>query len=155
MSNKSDVSNELSKATKLSFSILKRIVNQGIISPKITRDRPHKYSFDSFDKNIIKQIINQFYTNKTLPFTNDIFSKVKENENLNFKDCSLSVFFYKILRKMGFKLAKVEEISRILMEKTDNVIKRRNYLREKDMKMSTPNIYGSIWMRPMYTKSRK
>jgi hypothetical protein len=56
---------------------------------------------------------------------------------------------------MGFKLAKVEEISRILMEKTDNVIKRRNYLREKDMKMSTPNIYGSIWMRPMYTKSRK
>jgi transposase len=140
---KGDIINELSKATKLGFTSLKRIINQGIKAPKPTKDRPNKYTFDSFDKNIIKQIINQFYANKTLPYINDVYSKIKENENLNFKDCSLSTF-YRIMRKMGFKLAKVGEISRkILMEKTDNVLKRRNYLREKKRLEENPEL---LWV---------
>jgi hypothetical protein len=52
-----------------------------------TRNKPKKYSFDSFDKKIIKSVIKKFYTAKTLPYIKDIHTKIPENENLTFKEC--------------------------------------------------------------------
>jgi hypothetical protein len=61
----------------------------------------------------------------------NVYSRIKEQENLSFGECSLTTF-YRLMKQMGFKLAKVGDISRkILMEKNDVVIKRRAYLREK------------------------
>jgi hypothetical protein len=65
--NKEDVITELRKATLLPRSTLLNIIKNGINAPKLTRNNPFKYSSDSFDKNIIKQIINKFYSEKTLP----------------------------------------------------------------------------------------
>ncbi len=130
-----DVINELQKATGLGERTLYGIVNSGISeiqSPKKTRNRPKKYSFDSFDKQIIKEEIKKFYTEKTLPFLKDIYSRIPEIQNLGFKDCGITTF-QKIMNKMGFKKKNVREISRrILIEKTENVIKRREYLRRKN-----------------------
>jgi predicted DNA-binding transcriptional regulator AlpA len=131
---KEDVISELMKATQLGRTTLFEIVNAGISdieSPKKTRNKPKKYSFDSFDIEIIKSVIKQFYAAKTLPYIKDIQTKISENENLTFKECSLSTF-YKLMKDMGFKKENTPEISRkISVQKTENVIQRRNYLTEK------------------------
>ncbi len=58
---------------------------------------------------------------------NDVYSRIKEQENLSFRECSLTTF-YRLMKQM----AKVGDISRkILMEKNDVVIKRRAYLLKK------------------------
>jgi hypothetical protein len=62
------------KATQLSRTKLLCAVNSGI---------PKKYSCDSFDKQIIKPVISQFYAEKTLSYIKDIHKIIPENENLN------------------------------------------------------------------------
>jgi hypothetical protein len=106
---KEDVITELRKATLLPRSTLLNIINNGIKASKLTRNNPFKYSFDSLDKNIIKQIINKFYSEKTLPYMNDVYSRIKEQENLSFRECSLTTF-YRLMKQMGFKLAKVGDV---------------------------------------------
>ena len=67
---KEDVINELQKATGLGERTLYGIVNSGISeiqSPKKTRNRPKKYSFDSFDKQIINEEILKFMPKKPFP----------------------------------------------------------------------------------------
>ncbi len=65
-----------------------------------------------------------------MPFIKDIFSRISEIENLSLKDCSIFTF-RKIMKQMGFNKQNVRDISRrILMEKSENVVKRREYLKK-------------------------
>ncbi len=47
---------------------------------------------------IIKEEIKKFYTEKTLPFLKDIYSRIPEIQNLGFKDCGITTF-QKIMKK--------------------------------------------------------
>jgi hypothetical protein len=95
---------ELMKATHVSRTKIFGIVSGGISGIKSSKKqkRPKKYSCDSFDKQIIKSVINQFYAEKTLPYIKDIHKIIPENKNLNFKDWSLTAF-YSVMKEMGFK----------------------------------------------------
>jgi hypothetical protein len=79
--------------------------------PKKFKNSPKKFSFDSFDKNIIHEKINKFHKKKIFPTIRDIFNEIKENENSSFEGCSDETF-RKLFKKMGFKFVKTEDIAR-------------------------------------------
>jgi transposase len=141
---KEDVIDALVEGSKLSKSSIKRIINNEIISPKKTNARPKKYEWDTFDKGIINSIISDFHKNKKLPYINDVFNKLAEHSDLSFKDCGYTTFT-KIIKRMGFKYMKTNNLSRkILMERADIIVKRREYLKEKlKLKREYPR---SLWI---------
>ena len=56
---------------------------------------------------------------------------IEFEDPLTFKECGITTFG-KIMKKMNFKKKKTKDLTRnILMEKPQNVIKRREYLRTK------------------------
>ena len=78
----------------------------------------------------INTIIRQFYLKGVFPSINDVFKQVNKDENISFKDCSLRTF-YQLIKKIGFKYVTSVKLSRkILIQRSDIVILRRQYLRK-------------------------
>lgn len=110
------------------------------MSPKKKRNKPLKYTYDNCDIITINTIIRQFYLKGVFPSINDVFKQVNENENISFKNCSLRTF-YRLIKKMEFKYVTSVKLSRkILIQRSDIVVLRRQYLRKKrDLERQFPN----------------
>lgn len=81
---------------------------------------------DDFDKDVIRRIVQSFYDEKTFP----TLAKIRQRmiENMKFKGSIRSV--KTIVNKVGFHYTKAKDGRKMLMERTDIVAKRLQFLRE-------------------------
>jgi hypothetical protein len=75
------------------------------------KNSPKKFSFDSFDKNIIHEKINKFHKKKFSLQLETFSMKLKKMKIQVLKDVVLKLLG-NLLKKMGFKFVKTEDIAR-------------------------------------------
>lgn len=113
-----------------------------VTSPNKTKHRPtFKEKVDECDKTAIRRKVHEFYFNKDLPTLNKLLQAVNNDENLpNFKQTT----FYSLLKELNFTYT-----NRVLTERDDIIIWRRNYLRSiRRFREEGRHIYymGETWI---------
>lgn len=142
--NEKEIREKIAEATTFSSKTVQRIFVNGNESPKKTKNREAVFTWDTFDRNVINSVISEFHNKGIFPTMRDIFLKIKGNKNISFENCEKSTF-YLIIKRMGFKYANVQELKRkTLMERSDIVLKRREFLREK--KRLETDYPKSLWI---------
>ena len=139
------------------YNILKEYKTTGELkSPSKTKHRPNTIltETDDFTKNAIRRKIHNFYFENTVPTIDKILQAVNEDPDLpNFKRTTL----YKLLTTdLNFKYQKRERNSSLL-ERSDIVLWRRNYLRLiRQFRAEGRKIYylDETWVNAGHTKSK-
>jgi hypothetical protein len=70
-----DVISDISRLTERSPATIRRIINNGCVSPKKTKVFKPRFDYNNSDYDKIDSIITDFNKNKILPSINDVFSK--------------------------------------------------------------------------------
>lgn len=122
-----DAVTQLKEQTGFGMYSIRKILSEykrtgRVKSPNTTKHRlSFKEKIDEYDKNVIRRKVHEFYFNNDLPTLNKVLQAVNADENLpNFKRTT----FYSLLKELNFTY-----INRILTEKDDLIVWRRNYLR--------------------------
>ncbi|XP_012216994.1 uncharacterized protein [Linepithema humile] len=122
---------QLAKETGIGACSIKNILLQykrtGAISTpnKQKRRLTFKEKIDEFDKSTIRRKVHEFYFNDELPTLNKVLQAVNADENLpNFKRST----FHLLLKELNFTYT-CRHHHRILTEREDLIVWRRNYLR--------------------------
>ena len=94
-------------------------------------DSPHENidqgldSVDSFDTDVIRRVVHDFYSKKELPTLIKIRNRLEQEHDIVIKMYQLRLE----LIKMGFKWKRVSENKKIVIEQPDVVKARSEYLR--------------------------
>ena len=88
--------------------------------------RKYKYEIDDFDRELIKNVIFKFYSQRILPTATMIMDKIKD-------DIEITTFvLYKTLKDLGFCWRRTGDDRRVAIERSDTVAARSQYLRDID-----------------------
>jgi hypothetical protein len=96
--NPNSVIKTVSNETKIKKGTVKKILSEEIVLPKKFKNSPKKFSFDSFDKNIIHEKINKFHKKK--------FSLQLETFSMKLKKMKIQVLKDVVMKLLGNFLKK-------------------------------------------------
>lgn len=151
-------------ATGVSKRTVSRILNEhkmakqagtrlGTPGKKRPNRTPKKTIIDSFTKSAIRRTIYQLYESRFLPSLNDMKEALNK---AGLFDCSKWAL-REIFKKMKFRYLKNNKGRKMMMERSDIVVKRFNYLRKmRDLRNSLrPIIYlDETWINVNHTKGK-
>ena len=126
----SQVWERTSRATGLSKATVGRIMKEKretneLKSPSKKRPRESKKTnVDSFDRDAIRRLVLSLYNEGYIPSLNDILRSCKEKINSDLSRWAL----WKIIKKIGFQYKKNSSNRTFLLERSDIISKRNQYL---------------------------
>ena len=89
-----------------------------------SKKRHYKYKIDEFDRDLIRNVIYQFYAQRTLPTAIMIMDNIKN-------DIDISMFvLYDTLKDLGFCWRRTGNDRRVAIERSETVAARSKYLRD-------------------------
>ena len=89
--------------------------------------RIYKYNVDSFDRNLIKNVLHSFYRERQLPTAGMIMEKISSEIVINM------TILYRTLKELGFCWRKTTDVRRVAIERNETVTARAKYLRDIDI----------------------
>ena len=105
------------------------------------KERSDKITVDDFDRCIIRRTISDMLVaKKTLPTVKSVLKEIKSEDSIGFKGGK--TVLRKTLTEMGFSYRKCSDNRKLLMERTDIVAHRINFLRQ--MRTGTSFIQTSL-----------
>lgn len=124
-----------SALTGVSKATLKRVVGQcnKTSGAKPSIARVEQLKMDTFDDAVVRRTIHRMYIKKILPTLNNVRTSLSQNIGYTGSSSHLR----KILRRLGFTYRRCEQNRKVLMERSDVVISRMNYLRKVKMLRET------------------
>lgn len=125
------------------------------ISPRknISPKRP-KTDLDSFNQDIVRRTIHEFYDQGEFPTTKKVHKKLQEK--INYEGSVSSVL--RIIHNKGFSYKKCNDGRKFLMERGDIVVKRLEFLRKinaiRDQTPDKPIFYlDETWINQNHTRA--
>jgi len=125
------------------------------MSPRksISSKKP-KSVMDDFDQDVVRRTVFEFYDKDEFPTAKKVQEKLIEK--INYKGSVSSV--RRLFHNLGFRFRKCNDGRKFLMERSDLVVKRLQFLRKiNDIKEKTPDkpifYLDETWLNQYHTRS--
>ena len=143
---------ETMRATGVGRSTFRKLRRNGPVSPKKKGPKTNSVlsKVDTFDRGVIRQIIQNLYANKIWPTLEIIFAKIRTE--INFPGCKETL--RRLLKSMGYRYRKRANQPDKVKERPDIVQRRHEFLRKmKKLRLTNRKIiyFGETWVNANHT----